>query len=132
MGGFRRFLRRLTESDETRLETEIREWADRVPGSVRIADAPMRQRVKIAGVIRRLTVFPMKDNESLEAVVSDGTGEVVIRFMGRRAIGGLGLGGEVGVEGGMGGQRRGVGMVNPRLQVTPQRSVSRWVAAPRR
>ena len=29
------------------------------------------------GVIRRLTVFPMKDNESLEAVVSDGTGEVV-------------------------------------------------------
>ena len=48
MGGFRRFLRRLTESDETRLETEIREWADRVPGSVRIADAPMRQRVKIA------------------------------------------------------------------------------------
>ena len=49
MGGFRRFLRRLTESDETRLETEIREWADRVPGSVRIADAPMRQRVKIAG-----------------------------------------------------------------------------------
>jgi hypothetical protein len=62
------------------------------PGSVRIADAPLRQRVKIAGVIRRLTVFPMKDNESLEAVVSDGTGEVVIRFMGRRAIGGLGLG----------------------------------------
>jgi len=77
MGGFHRFLRRLTESDETRLESEIREWAEKVPGSVRIADAPLRQRVKIAGVIRRLTVFPMKDNESLEAVVSDGTGEVV-------------------------------------------------------
>jgi len=113
MGGFRRFLRRLTESDETRLETEIREWADRVPGSVRIADAPMRQRVKIAGVIRRLTVFPMK------AVVADGTGEVVIRFMGRRAIGGLGLGAKVVVEGVLGEQRGGVQMINPRLEFTP-------------
>jgi RecG-like helicase len=118
MGGFRRFRRRITESDETRLETEIREWADRVPGSVRIADAPMRQRVKIAGVIRRLTVFPMKDNESLEAVVSDGTGEVVIRFMGRRAIGGLGLGAKVVVEGVLGEQRGGVQMINPRLEFT--------------
>src|SRR5437870_11966997 len=106
MGGFRRFLRRLTESDETRLETEIREWAERVPGSVRVADAPLRQRVKIAGVIRRLTVFPMKDNESLEAVVSDGTGEVVVRVMGRRAIGGRGLGAQVGVDGGLGVQGR--------------------------
>ena len=119
MTGFRRFLQRLTESDETRLETEIREWADRVPGSIRIADAPMRQRVKIAGVIRRLTVFPMKDNESLEAVVSDGTGEVVIRFMGRRAIGGLGLGAKVVVEGVLGEQRGGVQMINPRLEFTP-------------
>src|SRR5438552_17986751 len=119
MRGFRHFLQRVTESDEERLETEIREWADHVPGSVRIADAPMRQRVKIAGVIRRLTVFPMKDNESLEAVVSDGTGEVVIQFMGRRAIGGLGLGAKVVVEGVLGEQRGGVQMINPRLEFTP-------------
>src|SRR5438067_13771025 len=116
MRAFRRFLQRLTESDETRLETEIREWADRVPGSIRIADAPMRQRVKIAGVIRRLTVFPMKDNESLEAVVSDGTGEVVIRFMGRRAIGGLGLGTRVVVEGVLGDAKGTIQMMNPRLE----------------
>jgi RecG-like helicase len=89
-----------------------------VPGSVRIADAPLRKRVKIAGVIRRLTVFPMKDNESLEAVVSDGTGEVVIRFMGRRAIGGLGLGTKVVIEGVLGEQRGGIQMMNPRLEFT--------------
>ena len=61
--------------------------------------------MKIAGVIRRLTVFPMQDNESLEALVSDGTGEVVVRFMGRRTIGGLGLGTRVVVEGVLGEQR---------------------------
>ena len=88
MGAFRRWLVRLTEADETRLDAGIREWADSVPGSVHIDQAPMRERVKIAGVIRRVTVFPTKDNEALETLVSDGTGEVVIRFTGRRAIGG--------------------------------------------
>jgi RecG-like helicase len=116
--GLRDFLRRVTDNDEARLESEIREWASTVPGSVRIADAPMRQRVKIAGVIRRLTVFPLQDNESLEAVVSDGTGEVVMRFMGRRAIGGLGLGSRVVVDGVLGEQRGEVQMMNPRLEFT--------------
>ena len=49
---------RLTETDEARLDAEIRDWAASIPGSVRIGQAPMREQVKIAGVIRRLTVFP--------------------------------------------------------------------------
>jgi RecG-like helicase len=118
MGRLHRFLQRLTESDEARLASEIREWAETVSGSVRIADAPMRTHVRIAGVIRRLTVFPMQDNESLEAVVSDGTGDVVVRFMGRRAIGGLGLGTRVVVEGVLGGSRGAIQMMNPRLEFT--------------
>jgi RecG-like helicase len=118
MSRLRRFLQRLTESDEARLSAEIREWAETVAGSVRIADAPMRTRVRIAGVIRRLTVFPMQDNESLEAVVSDGTGDVIVRFMGRRAIGGLGLGTRVVVEGVLGETRGQVQMMNPRLEFT--------------
>ena len=52
MGALRRWLDRLTETDEARLSTEVREWADTVEGAVRIADAPMRERVRIAGVIR--------------------------------------------------------------------------------
>jgi RecG-like helicase len=116
MGALRRLLDRLTESDEARLSSEIREWADTVPGSVRISEAPLRERVKIAGVIRRMTVFPMKDDESLEALVSDGTGEVIVQFMGRRAIGGLGLGTRVVVEGVLGNQRGAVRMMNPRLE----------------
>jgi RecG-like helicase len=116
MGALRRFLDKLTESDEARLAEEVREWAETVPGTVRIAHAPMRRRVKIAGVIRRLTVFPMEDNESLEALVSDGTGEIVVQFMGRRAIGGLGLGTRVIVEGVLGEQRGTPRMINPVLE----------------
>jgi RecG-like helicase len=116
MGVLRRFLDRLTESDEARLAAEIKEWADQVAGSVRIAQAPNRQRVKIAGVIRRLTVFPMRDNESLEALVFDGTGEVVVQFMGRRGIEGLGLGTRVVVEGVIGAQHGERRMINPLLE----------------
>jgi RecG-like helicase len=118
MGRLHRFLQRLTETDETRLAAEIREWSETVPGSVRIAEAPLRKHVRIAGVIRRLTVFPMQDNESLEAVVSDGTGDVLIRFMGRRAIGGFGLGTRVVVEGVLGESKGTIQMINPRLEFT--------------
>jgi RecG-like helicase len=118
MGRLRRFLQRLTETDEARLATEIRDWAETVPGSVRIAEAPLRQHVRIAGVIRRLTVFPMQDNESLEAVVSDGTGDVLVRFMGRRAIGGFGLGTRVVFEGVLGESKGTIQMINPRLEFT--------------
>ena len=76
-----------------------------MPGAVPIGEAPRRRRVQIAGVIRRMTVFPMRDGEALEARVADGTGEVVVRFMGRRAIGGLGLGSKIVVEGVIGEQQ---------------------------
>ncbi len=116
MGALRRWLDRLTESDEARLASEVRDWADHVPGTIRIGDAPMRDKVKIAGVIRRITVFPMQDHESLEAVVSDGTGQVIVVFMGRRGISGLSLGTRVVVEGVLGEQRGSIRMINPRLE----------------
>ena len=118
MGALRRWLDRLAESDETRLAAETREWADSIEGSVRLAAAPLRRRVKIAGVIRRITVLPMSGHESLEALVSDGTGEAIVVFMGRRGIGGLSLGTKVVVEGVL-GDRTGGGpprMINPRLE----------------
>ncbi len=116
MGAFRRFLDRLSESDEARLATEIRTWAEQVPGTTRIADAPMREPVKIAGVVKRMTVFPMEGKESLEAQVSDGTGETIVVFMGRRGIQGLTLGTRIVVEGVIGEQRGKVRMINPRLE----------------
>ena len=47
---FRRFFRRMAESDELRYAEEIRAWAESVPGSVRIAEASPRSRVKLAAV----------------------------------------------------------------------------------
>jgi hypothetical protein len=52
----------------------------------------------------------------LEALVSDGTGEVVVVFMGRRGIHGLTLGTRVAVEGVLAEQRGELRMMNPRLE----------------
>ncbi len=104
MGPLRRFLDRLSESDESRLAEEIRSWASTVPGVVPLSQAVTREHVRIAGVIRRLTVFPLQGKESLEVVVFDGTGEAILVFMGRRTISGLSLGTRVVVEGVLGAQ----------------------------
>ena len=116
MGFVHRLLERLNESDETRLAEETRAWADTVEGSVRIVDATMRQPVRIAGVIRRMTVLPMEGKEALQALLSDGTGEVTAVFMGRRGIGGLSLGRRVVVEGELAEHHGDTRMVNPRLE----------------
>jgi RecG-like helicase len=116
MGVIRRFFHRLKESDETRLSADIRGWAEKVPGTTRIAEAPLRVPVKLAGVVRRITVFPVEGEETLEALLFDGTGDVIVVFMGRRGIQGLTLGTKVVVEGVLGDKRGQVRTVNPRFE----------------
>ena len=116
MSALRRWLARLNETDEERLAAETRAWAASLPGSVRVAEAPRRQQVRMAGVIRRITVLPMEGAEALEALISDGSGEVTAVFMGRRGIGGLALGSRIVVEGVVAEHHGEARMVNPLLE----------------
>jgi RecG-like helicase len=116
VNALRRWLARLGETDEQRLDAETRAWAESIPGSTRIANAPRRQPVKVAGVIRRITVLPMEGAEALEALISDGTGELTVVFMGRRDIGGLSLGRRIVVDGVIAEHHGEPRMVNPRLE----------------
>jgi RecG-like helicase len=112
----RRFLHRMAESDEQRLAEEILAWSAGVPGSTRVVDARPRQHAKLAGVVRRITIRPVEGSEALEALITDGTGEVDVVWMGRRTIPGLTLGTRVIVEGVLGDARAGRKMVNPRFE----------------
>jgi RecG-like helicase len=113
---FRRFFSRLAESDEQRYAEEIEGWCSTIPGTIRIRDATARTRVKLAGVVRRITVRPLEGNESLEALLDDGTGEVTVVWMGRRSIPGLNLGTRLIVEGLLAEQRGERRIVNPRFE----------------
>jgi len=95
--GLRGWLHRFRQSDEDRRLGDIRAWANSVPGTTRIAESPHRTRTRVAGVVRRLTIKP--GEETLEAVVGDGTGEVRAVWTGRSFIPGLGLGTRVTLEG---------------------------------
>ena len=116
MGFLRRWSRRLSETDEERLAAQVSEWSATVSGAVRMDEAPVRQRVKLAGVVSRISVVPGQGGDSLEAVLTDGTGEVTAVWTGRRAIPGMYLGTRLVVEGVLvkqGTQRR---MVNPAFE----------------
>lgn len=112
----RRFFRRMAESDEQRYAAEIASWAAKVPGAVPIGEATPRSRVKLAGVVRRITVRPIEGSESLEALLDDGTGEVRVVWMGRRAIKGLNLGTRLIVDGLLAEHQSERRLVNPTFE----------------
>ena len=116
MGLFRRIAKFFTETDEERLHGEIRDWAEQVPGTRRIAGCPSREPVKVAGWVSRLRLRPMNGTTTLEAVVSDGTGEVTAAWLGRSSIPGLALGAGVVLEGVIAHEREGLRMVNPAFE----------------
>ncbi len=113
VGYFRRWSRRLSETDEERLAVQVSEWAATVKGAVRMDGAPVRQRIKLAGVVNRISVVPSPGGDSLEAVLTDGTGEVTAVWTGRRAIPGMYLGTRLIVEGVLVQQGPGRRLVNP-------------------
>jgi hypothetical protein len=115
-GWFRRFGRRLSESDEERLADETLEWANGVAGTVRIAACTPREPVRIAGVVQRITVVPAEGKQAIEALLSDGTGEVTATWMGRTSIPGVVLGTRLLLEGVIAATREGRRMVNPRYE----------------
>ena len=114
MSRLSRFFGGFTRTDEERLDEEVREWADSIPDTDRISQCPSREPVRIGGVVRRLTLRPADGSITLEAVVTDGTGEITAMWTGRDHIPGLHLGTRLILDGMLGEQRHGrPRMVNP-------------------
>jgi len=59
-------------------------------GDTAIADAPLRERTRLAGEITSIRVVPRAGSPSLEVTVNDGSGMLAIAiFSGRRSIPGV-------------------------------------------
>ena len=72
--------------------------------------------MRVAAAVRRITVRPGEDYDSLEALLFDGTGEVTAAWTGRRSIPGLSLGTRMILQGTIGEERGVRKMVNPRFE----------------
>lgn len=88
-------------------------------GVQRIAEAPDRERVRLRGTLRTVTLRPRGGVPALEAELFDGSGSLMIVWLGRRRIAGVSPGRSMEVQGRIGrhdGQRT---MYNPRYELIP-------------
>ena len=84
---------------------------------VPIGDVRWRQRARVRGRIRSMRVQPWANVASLECVIVDETGGLVIVFLGRRHVAGLELGRWLHADGVVGAHRGYLAMLNPEIDL---------------
>ena len=93
--------------------------AEDVAGVDQIGDAADRERVRLRGTLRTVTLRPRGGVPALEAELYDGTGSITVIWLGRRQISGVVPGRSLAIQGRIGrhdGQRI---MYNPRYELMP-------------
>jgi amino acid transporter len=89
---------------------------EKVDGSTPISNLHLRQRARVAGRVRSVTVQPWGESASLQVQLTDDQGKLVVAFLGRRQIAGLTPGTKVVVEGTIADVRGHLGMINPHYE----------------
>ena len=87
--------------------------------AIPIDELPARTRTRICGEVKRMRIAPRQGIPALEVVVSDGTGDAVAVFTGRRAIGGIEHGRAMMIEGVARDERGRRIMLNPAYTLIP-------------
>jgi hypothetical protein len=118
--------------DKSRLRRQISRWANATDQHARdmrkayveagfdpIGEAPDRERVRLHGTLRTVTLRPRGGVPALEAELYDGTGSVTIIWLGRRRIAGIAPGRSVEVRGRIGRQDNQRILFNPRYELMP-------------
>lgn len=118
--------------DKTPLRRRISRWASSAdqeardlrkthtePGGMSIAQAPDRERVRLRGTLRTVTLRPRGGAPALEAELYDGSGVITLIWLGRRRITGISPGRAMQVEGRIGVQEGVRVMFNPRYELRP-------------
>ena len=116
---FERLFHNLTASPEETRAENLREWAGSIAGVVRIAEVEPRQKCKVGGVIQTIRIDP-RSGGSIEVTISDGTGEMAAKWLGRAALSGIKLGEGLIMEGAVGQTQSGMlAVINPEYQLVP-------------
>jgi amino acid transporter len=93
---------------------------DEVPeGVVRIAEVGYRQRARVAGRVRSLRVQPWAGVATLECVLVDESGGIILVFLGRKHVAGLAPGVRMVAEGMVGDHGGRLAMLNPEYRILP-------------
>ncbi|MGW7352424.1 OB-fold nucleic acid binding domain-containing protein [Streptomyces sp. Z26] len=117
-GRFRRFLDKLSSSEEDLRSAELREDAV-VNNCTRISDCDDRQVVRVTGTLRTVTLRPRAGVPTLEAELFDGSAALDVVWLGRRAIAGIEPGRKLIAWGRVSTSRGRPVMFNPKYELRP-------------
>jgi RecG-like helicase len=84
-----------------------------------IADVRWRERARVKGRVRSLRVQPWAGTPTVECVVIDQTGGLIVVFLGRRWIAGIQPGTVLTVEGMIGEHNGRPAIINPDFELVP-------------
>ncbi len=108
------------ESEGTDIEDRIgRQTLANVVGTTPIPALQPRQRARVAGRVKSLTVQPWGDVPTLQLQLTDDQGKLVVAFLGRRQIAGLIPGSRIVVDGTVTERRGQLVMINPDYEFLP-------------
>jgi RecG-like helicase len=111
---------RLAPTDELDRERLAKRFEGSTNGDlVRIADAPTRRRIQIVGEVTGMRVEPHAGSPWLEVSVSDGSGNALLVFTGRRRIPGVTPGRAVIASGVARDERGQLTLMNPTYTLQP-------------
>jgi hypothetical protein len=74
--------------DSERLVDRFNEQIEK-HGVTKITDLEPRNKVRVCGEVKRMTIKPRSGIPSTEITINDGTGQVVVVFSGRRHVAGI-------------------------------------------
>jgi amino acid transporter len=115
-----RVARLLAEREVPRVATEARldeELDRRAVGTVPIGEVRWRQRARVAGRIRSVTVPTQADRANLECMLVDATGAILLVFQGRREVPGIRQGARLVASGMVGSWGGRLAILNPEYEL---------------
>ncbi len=118
-GLLRRMAASLTQTKAEQRAEELQVSA-RVMGATPIAGATIGDPATIAGVLQSVTLRPQETVPAVEAELFDGSGRILVIWLGRRRIRGIDPGRSIVVHGRITGTRDRRTMFNPRYELRPQ------------
>lgn len=95
---FDRLIEKFTQTPEATRATNLKEWADSIPETIRIKDIAPRCGCRAVGVIQKIRIDPRAGTGSVEVTLDDGTGRLLARWLGRSKLNGIALGKGLEVE----------------------------------
>lgn len=118
-GVWQRLLRRWMNATREAQEADEEQRSRRSRGTVPLSEVRERQRVVVSGLIQSVTYSPVDGPRRLVVMLYDGTGTIEIRWLGRRSVPGIKVGGHIEAQGTAVLVRDHLALIDPTYRILP-------------